>query len=135
MRLWKTKRIPEEKVPAEGVGSLRQACGEFGRQDLYEPLSWLLNLNIRWLDKNLDYFLQRKRYIIAANVMLYESRMERAREHFEGALRLTKADSERQRRLTVVLANLDTVSKIARRFWELEGKYVQTRKPLRRIGG
>jgi nucleotide-binding universal stress UspA family protein len=116
------EHVPE-KVPTENRDSLRRACEEFGRRDLYKPLSWLLNLNIRWLDRNLEYFLKRGRYVVAANVMLYESKTDRARKHLEEALRSVKVGSPRHRRLTVVLANLDIVSKIAKRSWELAGKY------------
>jgi hypothetical protein len=125
---WKSKSALEEKVSAERLGSLKQACEELGRRDLYEPLSWVLNLNIRWLDSNLEYFLKRKRYIVAANVMLYEAKIERARGCLEAATRLAKTGSARHRRLTTILANLDIVAKIARRFWEIEGKYATTKK-------
>jgi nucleotide-binding universal stress UspA family protein len=107
------------------LNSLKQACEEFGRQDLYVPLSRVLDLNIKWLDKNLELFLKKGRYEIAANVMLFESKMDRAREYFEKARRSTKVGSERHRCLAAVLANLDIVSKIARRSWRLSGKYVR----------
>jgi hypothetical protein len=127
-RFWKAKGVLEEKVPAERLSSLKQACEEFGRQDLYEPLSWVLNLNIRWLDRNLEYFLERERYIVAANVMLYEAKIERARGYFEEASRLAKIGSARHRRLTTILANLDAVAKIARRSWQIDGRYAPTQK-------
>ena len=128
VRFRKAKGVLEEKVPAERLISLKQACEEFGRQDLYEPLSWVLNLNIRWLDRNLEYFLKRERYIVAANVMLYEAKIERARGYLEEATQLAKIGSARNRRLTTILANLDTVAKIARRSWEIDGKYASTEK-------
>jgi hypothetical protein len=127
-RFRKVKSGFEEKVPAEHLDSLKQACDELGRRDLYEALSRVLNLNIRWLSRNLDYFLERRRYVIAANVMLYESKKQRARKYFEEALRSARAGSERQRRLTTVLTNLDTVAEIAKRFWEIDGKYAPRRK-------
>jgi hypothetical protein len=130
-RFWKGRRVSEEKVVGEHRSSLRKACEEFGRQDLYEPLSWVLNLNIRWLDRNLDYFLNRRRYVIAANVMLYESRIERAKGYLEEAIRLAKVGSARYRRLTTILANLQMVAKIARRSWEIDGKYATARKKKR----
>jgi hypothetical protein len=46
----------------------------------------------------------------------------------EEATRLAKTGSARHRRLTTILTNLDIVAKIARRFWEIEGKYTMTRK-------
>ena len=55
--------------------------------------------------------------------MLYESKISLARKYFEKARRSTKAGSERHRYLTAVLANLNLVSKIARRSWTLSGKY------------
>jgi hypothetical protein len=118
----------EEKVPAYRLSSLKQVCEELGRQDLYEPLSWVLNLNIRLPDRNLEYFLKRERYIVAANVMLYEAKIERARGYLEEATRLAKIGSARHRRLTTILANLDTVAKVARRSWEIDGKYGSTKK-------
>lgn len=119
----KPKVVLEEKVPSENLNSLRLVCEEFRRGDLYRPLSWILNLNIRWLDRNLEYFLKRGRYVLAANVMLYESKNERARDYLEKARRSVNVGSARHRRLTMVLDNLDIASKIARRYWELAGKY------------
>jgi hypothetical protein len=55
--------------------------------------------------------------------MLYESKKESARKYFEEALRLAKVGSPRHPRLKIVLANLDIFSKIAKRSWELDGKY------------
>jgi hypothetical protein len=72
--------------------------------------------------------LKRGRYIIAANVMLYESKIQRARGYFEEAARLAKVGSARRRRLATILANLDTVAKIARRSWEIDGKYTPIQK-------
>ena len=136
IRFRRRKHVPE-KVPTENLDSLRRACEEFGRKDLYKPLSWVLNLNIRWLDRNLEYFLKRGRYVIAANVMLYESKTDRARKYLEEALRSVKVGSARHRRLTVVLANLDIVLKIAKRSWELAGKYQATNvaESVRRVSG
>jgi nucleotide-binding universal stress UspA family protein len=109
-------------VPPDKLDWLKQACEEFGRGDLYKPLRWTLNLNIRWLDRHSDYFLKSERYVLAANVMLYESKTARARKYLEQALRSAKVGSARYERLSVVLANLDAVSKIAERFWGLAGK-------------
>jgi nucleotide-binding universal stress UspA family protein len=129
MKLLQQAHILEEKVPPENLNSLRQACSEFGRQDLYRTLSWILNLNIKWLDMNLQPLLKKERYITAACVMLYESRTERAKQYFEKALRSSKAGSARYRRLMAALANLDVVGKIARRSWELDGKYEKKNTP------
>jgi nucleotide-binding universal stress UspA family protein len=117
-------------VPRSNVDSLKQACEEFGRQDLYKPLSRVLSLNIRWLDTNVQPFLKKGRYAIAANVMLYESKIRLAREYFEKARGVAKAGSQIRRDLTTVLANIETVSKIARRSWTLSGKY-QTKQTKR----
>jgi nucleotide-binding universal stress UspA family protein len=122
-KVLKRRNTLVEKVPSKNSSSLRQACNEFGRQDLYKPLSWVLNLNIKWLDMNLQLLLKKERYVTAACVMLYDSKSERARQYFEKALRSSKAGSTRYRRLTTVLGNLDVVEKIARRSWELDGKY------------
>ncbi|MGA3193242.1 MAG: hypothetical protein ABSD73_12210 [Candidatus Bathyarchaeia archaeon] len=72
--------------------------------------------------------MKRKRYIVAANVMLYEAKIERTKGYLEEATRLAKIGSARNRRLTTILANLDTVAKIARRSWEMDGKYASTEK-------
>jgi nucleotide-binding universal stress UspA family protein len=117
------RKHAQKLVPTSNVNSLKQACAEFGRQDLYKPLSRVLSLNIRWLDTNIQPFLKKGRYAIAANVMLYESKTRLAREYFEKARGVTRARSQIRRDLTTVLANLDTVSKIARRSWTLSGKY------------
>jgi nucleotide-binding universal stress UspA family protein len=119
---FRRKATSDEKVPPEKLDSLKQACKEFGREDLYKPLSWVLNLNIRWLDQHLEAFLKSGRYVLAANVMLYESKTDRARKYFTEALRSTKVGSARHQRLTTVLENLDVVSKIAKRSWGLAGK-------------
>ena len=116
------KSPSDEKVPPGKLDSLKRACGEFGREDLYKTLRWVLNLNIRWLDMHSDYFLKSKRYVLAANVMLYESKTGRARKYFEQALRSAKVGSARYQRLSIVLENLDAVSKIALRSWGLAGK-------------
>jgi nucleotide-binding universal stress UspA family protein len=124
----------EEKVSVENSDSLKHACDEFGRPDLYEPLSWVLNLNIKYLDTNLRRLVEKERYVIVANVMLYESRKERAKRYFQKALRLSKRGSPRYRRLSAVLTNLDIVGKIARRSWELEGKYVEKKSTTKSAG-
>ncbi len=124
VRFWKAKRTLEEKALAKHLDSLRQACKEYGRRDLYEPLSRVLNPNnINWLDRDLELFLKMRRYVIAVNVMLYESKTEPAREYLEDAIRSVQAGSVKRRDLARVMANLETVAKIARRSWEIEGKY------------
>jgi nucleotide-binding universal stress UspA family protein len=133
IRLRLRKHPIDEKVPRVNLNSLKQACEEFGREDLYKPLSWVLDLNIRWLDENLGHFVKRGRYVLVANIMLYESKTERARRYFEQALKSVKVGSPRHRRLTVVLANLDVVSKIAQRFWELARKYEAKGPPFTRL--
>jgi nucleotide-binding universal stress UspA family protein len=120
-------------VPHEKLDSLKQACSELHREDLYEPLRWILNLNIRWLDQRLEYFVNRRRFVIAANVMLYESKTERARKYFQEALRSVKVGSARYQRLSVVLENLDVISKIAKRFWGLTGQRIAETSLFTRI--
>jgi len=87
-------------------------------------LSWILSINIRWLDAHSEYFVKKKRYVLAANVMLYESKIDRAREYLQLALRSAKVGSERRRRLGVAIENIDVVSKIATRSWELASKRI-----------
>jgi hypothetical protein len=127
-RFRNARHATKEKALAKHLDSLRQACKEYGRQDLYEPLGRLLKPNIGWLDRDLELFLKMRRYVIAANVMLYESRTELARKYLEEALRLAKVDSARHRRLATVLANLETVAKIARRSWQIEDGYAPMQK-------
>jgi nucleotide-binding universal stress UspA family protein len=112
---------PSKKIAAEKVNSLERACEEFRRKDLYKPLSYVLDVNIRMLEKDLDVYLKDRRYLIAANVMLYESKLNRARGYFEKAL--ASIGSARRPYLNAVLGNLGIAAQIARRFWELEGKY------------
>jgi len=103
--------------------TLRQACQEFGRQDLEEALSWLINLEPRGRDlPNLLSANDRIHYSIAANVMVYEGRIEKAREYFKMALDRCDPDSNWRRELDIVLANLKDTVKIAQRYWELSGK-------------
>jgi hypothetical protein len=112
----------EAPVQTENGNALKQACEEFDRTDLYEPLSWIITLRPQWADENLEAYLNDKRYIIAANAMLYESKLEQAREYFERALQSAPADSAMHRHLSILLANLDVVSKIAQKSWELDGR-------------
>ncbi len=113
----------DEKVPSAKLDALVRACREFKRQDLYRPLSYILNLNVRWLSRNLEPFVKEGRYVLAANVMLYGSRNNLAGKYLRKARALTKPGSTRHRRLTIVIDNLPVVARIAQRFWELEGKY------------
>jgi hypothetical protein len=112
----------EAHVDIENVNALKQACEEFGRNDLYEPLSWIISLRPLWADEYVKEFLREKRYIIAANAMLYESKLAQAKEYFEMALKLTPPDSAMYRHLSTVLANLDAVAKIAKKSWEFDGR-------------
>ncbi len=50
----------DERVPSAKLDALMRACREFKRQDLYKPLSYILNLNVRWLSKNLETSLMQK---------------------------------------------------------------------------
>ena len=118
--MWSGKKTGVAVIEAES--SLRRACHEFGRDDLYEPLRWLVSLKPLWLDANLQALLNAKRYVIAANVMLFHSRDIEAREYLQKAMRSITPDSARYRRLSTLLANLNVASKIARRSWELDGK-------------
>lgn len=119
----KMRRDLDERVQSAKLDTLRKACKEFKRQDLYRPLSYVLNLNIRWLSDNLGSLTKQGRYVLAANVMLYGSKNSSAKKYLRNARALTKPGSPRRRRLMIVLNNLPVVAKIARRFWELEGKY------------
>jgi nucleotide-binding universal stress UspA family protein len=113
----------DERVPSAKFDALMKACNEFERQDLHGPLSYILNLNVRWLSRNLEPFVKRGRYVLAANVMLYGSKNNLAKEYLLKARAQTKPGSLRRRRLTIVINNLPVVARIAQRFWELEGKY------------
>jgi hypothetical protein len=128
IRFPKAKRGFEKRSMAEHLDSLRRACKEYERQDLYEPLSRVLNPNIRWLDRDQELFLKMRCYVIAVNVMLYESKTESARRYLEEALRRTEVGSARHRRLATVLANLKIVAKIARRSWEIDRECTSMRE-------
>lgn len=115
------------KPNAELKDELKQACDEFNRPDLHEPLSWMLNLEPR--NRNLEQLLSAgtsDNYCIAANVMLYESKIDKAKEYFEKGLELPWSNTGRRAQLMVVIANLDIASKIARRYWELTGKGISS---------
>jgi tetratricopeptide (TPR) repeat protein len=125
----------EAPVKSEDTNPLRQACREFDRIDLYEPLSWIITLRPQWAKGNLGaYFEDKRRYIVEANVMLYESKLNQAKEYFEKALRLAQPHSDTYHHLSVVLANLDVVSKIAQKSWELDsGSTVKSQPLLHRL--
>jgi hypothetical protein len=127
MRFGFRKKNVEIKAQASQLkDELRQACEEFNRSDLYEALSWTLNLEPRGRDLNqLLTAGTSVQYCIAGNVMLYESKNDEARKYFEKALELPWSNSVRRTHLTLVLGNLDVASKIARRYWELTGKVSQ----------
>jgi hypothetical protein len=117
------KNVEVEVQTSELKDELKQACEEFDRPDLHEPLSWILILEPR--DRNLNQLLSTgtsNDYCIAANVMLYESRVDQARKYFEKAIELPWSNTGRRAHLTVIMANLDIASKIAGRYWELAGK-------------
>jgi hypothetical protein len=117
-----SSKTEEAHMETENVNALKQACEEFGRSDLYEPLSWIITLRPHWADEYVEGFLKDKRYIVVANAMLYESKSAQAKEYFELALKSTPPGSDRYRDLSIVLANLDAVAKIAKRSWELDGR-------------
>jgi hypothetical protein len=119
------------KPTVELKNELKQSCNEFNRPDLHEPLSWILNLEPR--NRNLGQLLSAgtsDNYCIAANVMLYESKIDKARKYFEKALEFPWSNTGRRAQLTVVIANLDITSKIARRYWELIGKGISEEDKL-----
>ena len=105
----------DESVPGAKLDALMKACKEFKRQDLYRPLSYVLNLNVRRLSRNLKPFVKKARYVLAANVMLYGSKNNLARKYLRKARALTRPESPRRRRLAIVLNNLPVVARIARR--------------------
>jgi hypothetical protein len=115
----------EKQKPQKKVNPLRRACEQFGRQDLYEPLRSAIIINPRLAKKNLKLVLRDRNYRTAAFVMLYESRTLEAEKYFKKALASTKQESPRYRRLRIIIANLKAVAKIARRSWEIDGKYAR----------
>jgi hypothetical protein len=126
-------RKTNEEIKAQALqlkNELKQACEEFNRSDLYEALSWTLNLEPRGRD--LNHLLTAGtsvQYCIAGNVMLYESKNDQAKRYFEKALELPWSNSGRRTHLTLVIGNFDVASKIARRYWELTGKGRPVEKP------
>ena len=121
----------EEPVEGKETNQLRQACEEFKRIDLYEPLSWIIHLRPEWARGNMGaHFGDMRRHIIEANVMLNESKLNQAKEYFRKALKSAKPDSEMFHNLSLVLGNLDVVSKIAQKFWELVGGSAAKPQPV-----
>jgi hypothetical protein len=126
-------RSGKREVPIESkeTNPLRQACEEFKRVDLYEPLSWIIHLRPQWARGNLGaHFGDMRRYLIEANVMLNESKLNEAKEYFEKALKSAEPDSDMFHDLSLVLGNLDVVSKIAQKFWELDGGSAAKPQPV-----
>lgn len=64
--------------------------------------------------------------------MLYESKLSQGKEYFEKALKLAQLDSDIYHYLSVVLANLDVVSKIAQKSSELDSASTAKSQPLLR---
>jgi tetratricopeptide (TPR) repeat protein len=90
---------------------------------LEESLSWVINLEPR--NRNIQSLLTAGGGVncsIAANVMMYEGKVKQARDYFKRALELTNPSSHWYQYTVIVLANFDDAVKIARRFWELNGK-------------
>jgi len=117
----------EQRQQSQGLNGasllLQQACREFGRQDLEEPLSWIINMEPRGRDiPSLLSANDRVHYSIAANVMMYEGRVSEARGYFKKSLERSDQNSHWRKELDIVIANLDDTIKIARRYWELNGK-------------
>ena len=117
----------EQRQQSQGLSgaslSLQQACREFGRQDLEEALSWIINMEPRGRDiPSLLSANDRVHYSIAANVMMYEGRVGEARGYFKRSLERSDPNSHWRKVLEIVMTNLDDTVKIARRYWELNGK-------------
>jgi tetratricopeptide (TPR) repeat protein len=114
----------ERTVNSSNPATLRQVCEEIGRPDLVETLSWALNLKPNeWSEstRNLDVMEDRIRYSVIANVMMYRGNVEQAREYFRKALQSTPPTAHWHQKFSTVIANLDDVVKIARKFWKLNG--------------
>ena len=100
--------------------TLRQACDQFGRPDLEDSLSWIIDLDPR--NRDIQSLLAaggRANCAVAANVMMYEGKVNEARDYFKRALELTNPNSQGYQYTAMVLANIDDVVKIARRYWGL----------------
>ena len=131
----KRKAKEEEKPKLEQVKivtPLEQLCNEKNKSELYTPLSWTLLLNPSRLGKKIDELLQTesfRNYIYAANLMLYEDNLEKAKEYFNKAHQL--AEGKNKEYLRVIVENFDDVAKIARECWEKEGAYkVEEKKTI-----
>jgi hypothetical protein len=112
--------------------TLQQACREFGRDDLEEALSWVINLEPRGRDiPSLLDANDRAHYSIAANVKMYEGNVKVARDYFKKSLELSGPNSHWRKVLEIVMANLDDTVKIAQRYWELnrKGKISESKEP------
>lgn len=122
----KEKKEEKPKLGEEikAVTPLEQLCNEKNKSELYTPLSYTLLLNPSRLGKKVDELIQTenfRNYQFAANIMLYEGNLEKAKEYFNKALQL--ADEKNKSYLTVIIENFDDVAKIARECWEKEGAY------------
>ena len=126
----------DESQPAILASStLQQACQEVGRENLTEPLSWLINLEPSGRDvTSLLKANDRLHYSVAANAMMYEGRVEKAREYFKRALERSDPGSHWRKELDITLANLDDVVKISHRYWQLNGKIPTTVEALSSAG-
>jgi hypothetical protein len=121
----RNKANKKVKISTRHASSLKGACNELGRPDLYAALSSVLILNPRLAEQKLELVLKAARFRTAAGVMLYRSRDAEAEKYFKMALNSVKGGSVRYRRLQTVLSNFPTVAKIARRTWMKSGKYAK----------
>jgi hypothetical protein len=119
----RTEGEEQSQVGTSASLTLQQACQEFGRQDLEEVLSWVINLEPRGRDvPSLLNANDRIHYSIAANVMMYDGRVEKARDYLKMSLERCDPSSHWRKELDIVLTNLDDTIKIAQRYWQLNGK-------------
>lgn len=123
----------EQRQQSQGLSGaslpMQQACRESRRQDLEEPLSWIINMKPRGRDTpSLHSANDRVHYSIAANVMMYEGRVSEARNYFKKSLERSDRNSHWRKELGIVMANLDDTVKIARRYWELNGKIPESKR-------
>jgi hypothetical protein len=121
------EEVRAEAKPAEMQEStLERICKDYGKPDLYEPLSKTILVDPRGRD--VESLLSEGTYLdysIVACVMLYEGKPELARDYF---LTVIDMRPNRKKSYLSVIENIDVVSKIAADWWKEEGKYEELKK-------
>lgn len=121
----KKEEEKEEEPEPEPVeiqeSKLKIKCREYGRLDLYDPLSLTILAEPRGRD--VESLLSEgtySGYSDAASVMLYERNPELAKEYFEKTIEL---GTPRKKSYSLVIEDIDIVAEIVPDWYKDEGKY------------